>query len=360
MIRSDHDGMARALDLAAQVPYTSPNPRVGAVAVRDGVVLAEAAHQGPGRPHAEAALLDQIDATGATVYVTLEPCAHHGRTPPCAPALVAAGVARVVAALEDPDHRVRGRGFQELRSHGVEVVTGVMSDEAAELNAAYLHHRRTGRAHLRLKLALTLDGRLATPDRSSRWITGPATRARVHHARRSADAVMVGAGTVTADDPRLTARAPGDGRQPGRVIVDSSGASSPTARVFDPGATVVVATTARCSHETQTAWKERGAEVLVLRDSPEGVDLGALLTSLSERGWVEIYCEGGPRLATSLLRGGFVDRLELHYGPLLAGSGGPGLGDLGVTSRGEGSRWEVRALERSGEDVLVSLLPARA
>jgi diaminohydroxyphosphoribosylaminopyrimidine deaminase/5-amino-6-(5-phosphoribosylamino)uracil reductase len=261
--------------------------------------------------------------------------------------------------MEDPDARMRGEGLKQLSAQGIEVGTGVGAHQAAELNAAYIHQRMTGSAYLRLKLALTLDGRLAAPDRSARWITGPEARARVHEARASADAVMVGAGTVAADDPRLTARSNSFHRRPARVIVDSSGSTPPAARVFDPGAEVVVATTARCSHERQTAWKEKGAEVLVLAESPGGVDLGELLQSLSERGWLEVLCEGGARLATSLLAGGHVDRLELHYGPVLAGRGGPDVGDLGLSTLGDAPRWEVAALERAGGDVLLSLVPDR-
>jgi diaminohydroxyphosphoribosylaminopyrimidine deaminase/5-amino-6-(5-phosphoribosylamino)uracil reductase len=357
LIGTDDDGMARALARAAEVPFTSPNPRVGAVVVRDGQIIAEGSHRGPGHAHAEAAALESVDATGATVYVTLEPCVHHGRTPPCVPALVTASVARVVVAMEDPDPRMRGEGLKQLKADGIEVVTGVRADEAAELNAAYVHQRITGRVYLRLKLALTLDGRLAAPDRSARWITGGEARARVHQRRASADAIMVGAGTVAADDPRLTARSGSLSRRPARVIIDSSGSTRPDARVFDPGGEIIVATTARCPHETQTAWKEKGAEVLVLAESPEGVDLGALLRSLSERGWLEVLCEGGARLATSLLAGGHVDRLELHYGPLLAGRGGPDLGDLGTTTLRDALRWDVTAMERAGDDMLLSLTP---
>jgi diaminohydroxyphosphoribosylaminopyrimidine deaminase / 5-amino-6-(5-phosphoribosylamino)uracil reductase len=360
LIQDDHDGMARALSLAASVPFTSPNPRVGAVVVRAGEVLAEAAHEGPGHPHAEAAVLEGIDARGATVYVTLEPCVHFGRTPPCVPALVEAGVSRVVAAIEDPDPRVRGRGLEQLRAEGVDVAVGALAAEAAELNAAYFHHRTTGRTYLRLKLALTLDGRLGARDRSSKWITGPETRARVHLARARADAVMVGAGTVAADDPQLTARLPTGVRRPARVIVDSSGRTPREARLFNPGGEVVVATTARCPHETQTSWKERGAEVLIVPEGPGGVDLGALLATLSARGWLEILCEGGARLATSLLAGGLVDRLELHLGPMVTGNGGPEIGDLGITSLASAPRWRMHSVERSGDDVLLTLLPREA
>ncbi|MGH2807694.1 MAG: bifunctional diaminohydroxyphosphoribosylaminopyrimidine deaminase/5-amino-6-(5-phosphoribosylamino)uracil reductase RibD, partial [Actinomycetota bacterium] len=199
--------MARAIELARIPLHTSPNPRVGAVVVRDGEVIGEGYHFGAGRPHAETEALRGVDdARGATVYVNLEPCMHRAETPPCAPALVEAGVARVVAALEDPDERVRGRGFEYLREHGVEVTGGVMAAEARALNAAFIHQRTTGRPLVTLKLALTIDGRLAASDGTSRWVTGPEARAVVHRRRAETDAILVGSGTVLADDPSLTAR----------------------------------------------------------------------------------------------------------------------------------------------------------
>ena len=210
--------MHRALALARSAPFTSPNPRVGAVIVKEGSIIGEGAHQGVGTAHAETAALEGAgDVRGATVYVTLEPCNHHGHTPPCAPALADAGVARVVVALEDPDDRVSGAGLELLRSAGVEVSTGLLEHQARLLNAPYLHHRTTGRAYLTLKLALTLDGRMAAPDGTSRWITGDDARDYVHRRRLEADAVMVGSGTVATDDPALTVRAVPAGRQPAAV-----------------------------------------------------------------------------------------------------------------------------------------------
>jgi riboflavin-specific deaminase-like protein len=214
-----------------------------------------------------------------------------------------------------------------------------------------------GRSYVSLKLALTLDGRLAARDGSSRWISGEAARARVHRRRAEVDAVMVGAGTVAADDPRLTARHGVAARQPARVIVDSSGRTSPEASVFAPGGRVIVATTDAVAHETQTVWKEAGAEVLVLSERG-GVDLEALLKALGAQGMLEVQCEGGARLATSLLRADLVDRLELYYGPLLAGAGGVALGDLGVGSIGGAPRWATTAVERCGDDAVIELVRA--
>ena len=358
----DRAHMARALSLAARGLYTTtPNPRVGCVIVRNGAVLGEGWHERPGEAHAEVAALRNAvarghDPRGATVYVTLEPCNHHGRTPPCAPALVDAGVGRVVVAMEDPDARVGGAGLDLLRGAGIDVEVGVLRDEAERLNCAYLHHRRTGRAYVSLKLALTLDGHVSAADGSSQWITGPEARRIVHARRVECDAVMVGAGTVLADDPRLTARDVPAPRQPLRVVVDSVGCVPAGAAALGEGS--IVATTAAAPHETQIAWKETGAEVLVLPADGRGVDLAALLDALGSRGIVEILCEGGPRLASSLLRDDLVGRLELHYGPLLTG-GGASLVDLGVTSMSDAVRFDVEETVRAGADLLVTLVRKR-
>ena len=350
--------MLRAIELARRAPFTSPNPRVGAVVVRDGEVLSEGWHRGPGSAHAEADALRGVDAAGATLYVNLEPCAHHGRTPPCAPAVVASGVRRVVAAVEDPDPRVAGAGFALLRAAGVEVVTGVRADEARAVNAAYLHHRATGRAFVSLKLALTLDGRLAAPDGSSRWITGDAARRLVHRRRLECDAVMVGAGTVRADDPQLNVRAVDALRQPARVVVDSAGRVATSAALFRaPGGTVTIATTDAAPVERRKEWEAAGAEVLVLPRSDDGVDLAALCDDLGARGIVEVLCEGGARLATRLLARRLVGRLEVHYGAVVAGRGGPDVGDVGVATMAEALRWRLVSVERAGDDVVASYEP---
>lgn len=352
----DERYMERALELARRPAFTSPNPRVGAVVVRDGAVIGEGSHMGAGTAHAEASALAESDAAGATVYVTLEPCNHHGRTPPCAPLLVEAGVARVVVATEDPDPRVSGSGLRRLRDAGITVTTGVLAEEAERMNRAYLHHRRTGRSFVSVKLALTLDGHLTAPDGSSQWITGPEARAAVHARRLECDAVLVGAGTVVADDPRLTVRDVPAPRQPLRVVADATGRVPATAALFtEPEGGALVATTAACPHETQIAWKEAGAEVLVLPEAHGGVDLAALTAALGERGIVEVLCEGGPRLASSLIRDGRAGRLDLHYGPLLTG-GGLSLGDLGISSIAEALRYATEEVTRAGDDVLVTLV----
>jgi diaminohydroxyphosphoribosylaminopyrimidine deaminase / 5-amino-6-(5-phosphoribosylamino)uracil reductase len=346
--------MSRAIELAASAPFTSPNPRVGAIVVAGGRIVGEGRHDGPGLPHAERIALADVPA-GATLYVTLEPCSHEGRTPPCAPFVIERGVQRVVVAMEDPDERVRGQGVELLRAAGVEVEVGLLEERARALNLPYIHHRRTGLPWVTLKLALSLDGRMAARDGSSRWITGPAARERVHRRRAEVDAVMVGAQTVLADDPALTARDVGAARQPARIVLDASGVVPASARVFSQDADAIVATTRRAPSETRKEWARVGAEVLLLDEAEPGVDLQALLKNLGSRDFLEVYCEGGARLASSLLAGDLVDRLELNYGPVVLGRGGPEIGDVGVERMASARRLRVVAVEALDDDVLVVL-----
>jgi diaminohydroxyphosphoribosylaminopyrimidine deaminase / 5-amino-6-(5-phosphoribosylamino)uracil reductase len=327
--------MRHALDLAERGRgTTSPNPMVGAVLVRDGRVVGEGFHRAPGEPHAEALALEQAAglAAGAACYVTLEPCAHHGRTPPCAAALIAAGVTRVVAAIEDPDPNVRGQGFAQLRAAGVRVEVGVGAAAAEAQNAAFLLHRRHGRPRVTLKAAASLDGKVAAADGSSQWITGEAARADAHRLRSEADAVAVGAGTAVADDPRLTVRLPGwSGRQPLRVLIDASGRAGARGHLFDGAAATLVATTAAARPGALQAWAAAGAELLVCPESPAatgeaGVDLAWLAKALGERGVLELLVEGGPRLHASFWEARLADRLVWYLAPLvIGGDGAPGL-----------------------------------
>ena len=344
--------MRRALQIAARPLRTAPNPRVGAVVVRNGRILKEAAHEGAGTPHAEALALEGIDATDATLYVNLEPCVHQGRMPPCAPVVVGAGVARVVIAQRDPDDRVNGAGVTALQEAGIEVTEGVLAVEALAINRAYLHHRTTGRPWVTLKLALSIDGRLGPSNRDSRWITGDDARWVVHRRRAEADAILIGAGSILTDDPQLTARDVGATTQPTRVVVDASGRIPQHAAIFAGGG-VIIATTDASSHDTHTAWKEAGAETLVLPGTENGVDLDALFVELGRRGFTEVYCEGGAELATSLFKGELVDRLEIHHGPMVLGRGGPEIGDLGVLSMSDAPRWKTMSAEQLGDDVVI-------
>ena len=373
----DEAWMARAVALAEGGRGTaSPNPMVGAVLVRGGRVVGEGFHRAAGLAHAEALALAAAGerAAGATCYVTLEPCAHHGRTPPCADALVAAGVARVVAAVADPDPRVGGAGLARLRAAGVAVSVGTGAEAAAEQNAAYLTHRRLGRPRVTLKAAASLDGKVAAPDGTSRWITGPAARADAHRLRAEADAVCVGAGTALADDPRLTVRLPGwTGRQPLRVLVDAAGRVGATGHLFDGEAETLVATTPAAPAAAVDAWKAAGAEVLMCEPTGWGgsggapaappvgrvaVDLDDLVRALGERGVLELLVEGGPRLQASLWAAGLADRLVWYLAPLaMGGKDAPGLLDGGAATLADARRLRLASVDRLGDDLRVVAVP---
>ncbi|HEV2892132.1 MAG TPA: bifunctional diaminohydroxyphosphoribosylaminopyrimidine deaminase/5-amino-6-(5-phosphoribosylamino)uracil reductase RibD [Actinomycetota bacterium] len=361
----DEAWMARAVALAEGGRGTvSPNPMVGAVLVRDGRVVGEGFHRAAGQPHAEALALAAAGAAaaGATCYVTLEPCVHHGRTPPCADALVAAGVARVVAAVPDPDPRVDGAGLARLRAAGVAVAVGAGAEAAATQNAAYLTHRRLGRPRVTLKAAASLDGKVAAPDGTSKWITGPAARADAHRLRAEADAVMVGAGTALADDPRLTVRLPGwAGRQPLRVLVDAAGRVGADGHLFDGEAETLVATTPAVPAAAVEAWKAAGAEVLECDLAPDGsgVDLHHLTRALGERGVLELMVEGGPRLQASLWAAGLADRLVWYLAPLaIGGQAAPGLlGGSGAATLADARRLRLASVDRLGDDLRVIAFP---
>jgi diaminohydroxyphosphoribosylaminopyrimidine deaminase/5-amino-6-(5-phosphoribosylamino)uracil reductase len=370
-VDGDAGWMARAVALAeGGRGTTSPNPMVGAVLVLDGRVVGEGFHRAPGEPHAEVAALAAAGpvAAGATCYVTLEPCAHQGRTPPCADALLQAGVTRVVAALPDPDRRVDGAGLARLRAAGVAVTVGVGADAAAEQNAAYLTHRRLGRPRVTLKAAASLDGKVAAPDGSSQWITGPAARADAHRLRAEADAVAVGAGTALADDPRLTARLPGYlGRQPLRVLIDAAGRVGAGGQLFDGAAPTLVATTAAAPAAAVEAWKAAGAEVLVCPDAlvdggDRGVDLAALAAALATRGVLELLVEGGPRLHAGFWAAGLADRLVWYLAPLvIGGDGAPGLLRGGGAPTLTAARpLRIASVERLGADLRVVAYPDAA
>ena len=359
MATEDDQGfMRRALALAEHGRgRVTPNPLVGAVVVRDGEIVGEGWHLGPGTAHAEIRALHAAGdrARGATLYVTLEPCAHHGRTPPCAPAVLAAGVARVVAAIGDPFPAVDGKGFDVLRAGGVAVELGPGREEAEEQNLGFLHAVRHGRPHVTLKMAASLDGKVTARDGSSRWISGEASRARVHRMRAEADAIMAGAGTVLHDDPRLTARDPGYGGSPKlRVVVDGRGVVPATHRVFDGEAPTLVATTGRANPAVARAWS-RAAEVLTFDDLAGRVPLDQLLKELGARDVQSVLLEGGPTLAADAVTRGLVDRVVVFLAPILiGGTAAPGLlGGEGVPTISEALPLSLRRMERFGDDVMV-------
>jgi len=353
--------MRRALSLAARGKgKTHPNPMVGAVLVKEKKIVGEGYHKGPGKPHAEVvALQDAGDACrGAHLYVTLEPCNHHGRTPPCTDAIIDSGVARLVMACDDPNPAVRGGGADRLAQAGVRVESGLLEARAHELNAAYEKLVITGRPLVEVKVAATADGRAAARDGDSKWITGVAARTKVHRMRRECDAVMVGKGTVEADDPELTVRMiPLRGaRPPLRVVVDSRLTLHLDCRLAqggEPG--VIVATTAYHDEGKAETLRKRGLEILVLKDKEGRVDLKELLPALGEKGIAHLLVEGGPTLVASLFGQGLVDRLSLFLAPKVFGDkrSPSWIEGLVVTDPGSGIVLVWRDICRLGEDLLL-------
>jgi diaminohydroxyphosphoribosylaminopyrimidine deaminase/5-amino-6-(5-phosphoribosylamino)uracil reductase len=324
--------MRRALRLAARAAgRTSPNPLVGAGVVQDGRVVGEGYHHAAGEPHAEVIAIRKSGAAarGATLYTNLEPCAHTGRTPPCVDAVKQAGIVRVVAAMKDPDPRTNGKGFRALRDAGIATEEGLLRDEAARLNEGFISRVTRGRPFVLVKLATTLDGRVAVSGR--RYLSGKPALREVHRLRDRFDAVLVGIGTVLADDPALTVREV-KGRDPLRVIVDTDARTPPQAKVVratDPQHTVIFV--ARDAEPRRTnRLRDAGVLLATLPRSDEGLDLGAALRWLGEHGVNTVLSEAGPRIAGSLVRGGLADRLLLFVSPLAGGDGPPAL--AGVTS----------------------------
>lgn len=354
--------MRRALQLAARGRgRTSPNPLVGCVLVSpDGEVVGEGWHPFAGGPHAEAAALAAAGeaARGATAYVTLEPCDHHGRTPPCTEALIAAGVAEVVVAHLDPDPRVSGRGVRRLEEAGVRVSVGTLAAEAEALNEAYLTAQRLGRPFVLYKAATTLDGKTATVTGESRWISGEAARERVHYWRDELDAIAVGVGTVLRDDPALTTRVPG-GRTPLKVVFDGALRTPPRARLFDPDpegvpARVVVYAAEDAPRDRAERLRERGAEVVTV-PAPDGrPDVAAALADLGARLVRSLLLEGGSTLAWSFFSRRAVDRVAFFVAPKLLGGPAPGpLGGPGVAALPCAFALTDVSSERVGDDLLV-------
>lgn len=322
--------MRAALSLAARgLGNTWPNPSVGCVLVRDGRVVGRGWTKPGGRPHAETEALKQAGpgARGATAYVTLEPCCHWGRTPPCTDALIAAGVARVVVALRDPDPRVDGEGFSRLRAAGIVVEEGLLAAEAARQNAGFIKRLRHGLPLVTLKLATSLDGRIATSTKESKWITGPAARRVAHALRARHDAILVGSGTVIDDDPDLTCRLPGGVPVPApRVVADARLRMPITARLVQTARAVptILATLPGHPEAALAPFRDAGVEVLALPPGPEGLEMRGILAALAARGITRVLAEGGAGIAAALLREGLADRLAwFHAGMLIGGDGMP-------------------------------------
>lgn len=353
----DETHMAHALRLAARGNGSCwPNPSVGCVLVKDGRIVGRGTTQPGGRPHAERVALAQAGeaAQGATAYVTLEPCAHHGKTSPCAEALVAAGVARVVTAITDPDPRVAGRGHAILRAAGIAVSEGVLAAQATEITAGFLKRVTRGLPFVTLKLATTLDGRIATAAGESRWITGAASRRLVHAMRMEHDAVMVGSGTARADDPDLTVRDMGASQQPVRVVIDSRLSHDPGSRLGQTAGEfpVWLVHGAAASLTAQQAWQARGARLISCAMNGDHLDLTAALKALAAAGLTRILCEGGGGLAAELIRASLVDELAVFTaGALVGADGRAGLGPLGLSALRDAPRLRLISSRPVGGDI---------
>lgn len=367
----DYQFMARALRLARRgLCTTDPNPRVGCVLVRDGEIVGEGWHERAGGPHAEVHALVQAGerARGATAYVTLEPCCHHGRTPPCADALVAAGVARVVAAMVDPNPKVGGEGLARLVAAGIAVESGVMQAEADALNPGFIMRMRHGRPFVRCKLAMSLDGRTAMANGESKWITSEAARHDVHHLRARSSAIMTGIGTVLADDPALTVRLDGEGvRQPLRVVLDTHLRIPPQARLLDaPGhALIVTASRNQVLHdglardtvtvvtlpEAAPAHPALAALVHPWTSQMQGIDLPALMRHLAAQEINEVLLEAGATLNGAMLRAGLIDELIIYMAPHLMGDAARGLFHLpGLVGMEQRIKLEILDIRAVGKD----------
>lgn len=356
----DELAMRRAQALAdAARRHTPPWPWVGCVIVQDGLVVGEGATGPyPTGPHAERAALASVagEANGATVYVTLEPCDHHGNTPPCTDALLDAGVERVVVALRDPDANVDGRGLERLRAHGVRVDVGEGEEAALRSLRPYLHHRRTGRPFSMLKIAMTLDARVAAADGTSRWITGEAARIDVHRLRSECQAILVGANTALVDRPSLTVRdAPLPPRQPLRVLLDAAGRVPPDGPLFDSSlASTVVLTTECVPSAVRSGWEAAGAEVAVLPDDAAGLAPHGVLEYLASRGVIQTMLEGGSTLHGAFLSAQAVDQVVAYVAPMFLGLDGRlGWGVPGPATIEDATRFRLEDVTRIGDDVRI-------
>lgn len=357
------DYMKQALSLARlAVGQVSPNPAVGAVVVKDGEIVGQGYTQPPGMRHAEIMALRQAGekARGGTLYVSLEPCCHYGRTPPCTDAIVAAGISEVHLAMIDPNPIVRGKGIDGLEKENIKVFTGEFEQEARDTNEAYIKYITTGLPFVTVKFAMSLDGKIATRTGDSKWISGEESRKYVHHLRYTTDAIMAGVNTVLADDPRLTYRCGGNGgtvrKQPLRVIVDARGRTPPTAQVFDKPGNVLLALGSSVPAETKEAFTRKDAELLELPSADGLVELPQLLKALGEREITSVLVEGGGILLGSMFDHGLVDKVIAFIAPVIIGGteAKPAVAGKGVETMMEAMRLHRVTVEKFGDDVMVS------
>lgn len=357
----DEKMMRLALRLARKgVGRTAPNPAVGCVIVKDGTIVGEGWHRKAGTPHAEIIALGQAgeSARGADLYVTLEPCSHFGKTPPCADALIAAGIARVFTGMIDPNPQVSGKGLAKLRAANITVLNGLLEQECRELNLPFIKQLTTGLPYVTMKSALTLDGKTAALCGDSKWITSESSRRQVHRLRAGVDAVMTGSGTLLADDPELTVRMV-KGRSPLRIVVDSSLQTPVNCRLMNEAKrTPVIIAAVRGDGEKIAALTARGAEVLLCSEKGGGVDLHELLRRLGARGIQSILLEAGERLCSEMLRNNLIDRFLFFYAPKLLGGDGKGLfAGPGAPLMGAALPLTIARVSKSGCDILVEAYP---
>ncbi len=371
---ADAEFMARALQLAAKGLYTTGvNPHVGCVLVKDNQIIGEGWHERAGEAHAEVMALRDAErrdnpTRGATAYVTLEPCSHHGKTPPCAEALIQAGVCRVVAAMEDPNPLVAGKGFALLQAAGIAVAAPLMAAEAEALNVGFVKRMRTGLPWVRLKMAGSLDGRSALANGQSQWITCPEARVDGHRFRARAQAIITGVGTLIADDPQLTVRdvsgpiAQGTGKTlpltpPLRVVLDSHLRTPVTAKILQGGCLIATAST---DPDKTRVLEAAGAEVVVVPDADGRVEIDALLKVLAARGVNEVHVEGGPRLSGVFLKSGLIDELLVYMAPCLLGSDARGwFDDLNLTALDQRTQWQFQDVRMVGPDLRIIARPEK-
>jgi diaminohydroxyphosphoribosylaminopyrimidine deaminase/5-amino-6-(5-phosphoribosylamino)uracil reductase len=356
-LTSDQQGMALALEWAAKGLFiTTPNPRVGCVIAKDGMVIGAGHTQIPGQAHAEiAALADAAargaDVRGATLYVTLEPCSHHGRTPPCADALIRAGISRVVSAIVDPNPLVAGQGHARLRAAGIELTTNVMAHEARDINLGFFKRMESGTPWVRMKVAASLDGKTALHNGNSQWITSGAARDDGHHWRARACAILTGIGTVKSDDPQLTVRAIDTPRQPRRIIVDSRLEIDPRARMLQGDSCWIIA--AQPDAAKAATLQAMGHHIIYLPNADGKVDLPALMRELGKRAINELHIEAGTKLNGSLLRAGCVDELLVYFAPVVLGDA-QGMFDLPALSSLDAKQsWRFHEVKQIGADLRI-------